>query len=51
MAVRELSDEAQSVPESAFQTFQIHPPLLDSGKQTTVLAKCDILTGTVMVAD
>ena len=34
-----------------FQTFQIRPQLLKSGKQVTQLAGNDILKGTVMVAD
>lgn len=42
---------AAEAPAQTFEFFEIHPPLLDSGKQTTTLAQTDILTATVFVAE
>src|SRR5436190_1976897 len=43
------AEHTQDDPE--FQTFQVRPPLLDSGKQTYPLAADDLMHATVMVAD
>jgi mannose-6-phosphate isomerase-like protein (cupin superfamily) len=43
--------EAEKVEQQAFQTFQVRPQLLKSGKQVTELAGDDLLKATVMVAD
>jgi mannose-6-phosphate isomerase-like protein (cupin superfamily) len=51
VAVSEPQDPEQIQADTSFQTFKIRPQLLSAGKQTTVLAKTDVLTGTVMVAD
>ena len=51
MAIGEPAAVEQAELDSPFQLFQVRPELLASGKKVTVLAKSDILTGTVMVAD
>jgi len=44
---------AETVPEIArpFHTFDLHLPLLESGKVTTAVAATDVLTCTAQVAD